>query len=144
MTDEEYEEDFVPSSPKKSTASYPTVDLVTLESKWSSIPRSGTPSLAMPSACAALEQLSQAVHVGFTSSHSLLVSPSPGAVKSFKSLSTSAGTPRVRGNILLRSSPLGQDDPLTLQDEEAAAAATTWPELHQVELLEGPGSGFHG
>lgn len=124
MTDEEYEEDFVPSSPKKSTASYPTVDLVTLESKWSSIPRSGTPSLAMPSACAALEQLSQAVHVGFTSSHSLLVSPSPGAVKSFKSLSTSAGTPRVRGNILLRSSPLGQDDPLTLQDEEAAAAAT--------------------
>jgi len=121
MTDEEYEEDFVPSSPKKS---YPTVDFVTLEAKWSSIPRSGTPSLAMPSACAALEQLSQAVHVGFTSSHSLLVSPSPGAVKSFKSLSTSAGTPRVRGNILLRSSPLGLEDPLTLQDEEAAAAAT--------------------
>lgn len=126
--EEEYEEDFSPSSPKKqlggstsNSNSYPTVELLTIASNWSSIPRSNTPASNMPSACAALEQLSQAVHIGFTSSQSLLVSASPGAVKSYKSLSNISGTPKVRGNKLRLLPEL--EDPLTLQDEEAAIAA---------------------
>jgi hypothetical protein len=124
MTEEEYEDDFI-NSPKKSNQLNfnPTVvQLQTISETLHSIPTLHTPASSMSSACAALEQLSQAVHVGFISSHSLLVSPRKGVVKSYKSLSTSSGTPRIRGYKLELLSN-NNEDQSTLQDEEAAAAA---------------------
>ena len=126
MTEEEYEDDFINiNSPKKSNQLHfnPTVvQLETISETLRSIPTLHTPASSMSSACAALEQLSQAVHVGFISSHSLLVSPRKGVVKSYKSLSTSSGTPRIRGYKLELLSNNNEDES-TLQDEEAAAAA---------------------